>query len=183
MPIYTGTGDKGFTGLFDNQRVPKDDLRIEACGTVDELNSCLGLLRCEAVPEELDRRLEAIQSTLFDLGADLATPGAPPPEVLTTGAGRLEAWIDESEAQLPALRNFVLPGGHREAALLHLARTVARRAERLFWALQRRDELSDTAGIYLNRLSDLLFSWARLANHRNRVADVVWISADERTES
>ncbi len=183
MPIYTGTGDEGLTGLFDNQRVPKDDLRIEAYGTVDELNSCIGLVRCEALPEELDRRLEEIQSTLFDLGADLATHGDDePPAVLTTGTGRLEGWIDESEAQLPALRNFVLPGGHREAALLHLARTVARRAERLFWGLQRRDELSKTAGIYLNRLSDLLFSWARLANHRNRVADVPWISADQRTD-
>lgn len=181
MPIYTGTGDEGLTGLFGNQRVPKDDLRIETYGTVDELNSCVGLVRCEALPAELDHRLAEIQNTLFDLGADLATPSDnPAPQVVTTGTARLETWIDESEAQLAALRNFVLPGGHREAALLHVARTVARRAERLFWALRRRETLPVASGIYLNRLSDLLFSWARLANHRHRVPDVPWTPGTDR---
>lgn len=183
MPIYTGTGDKGFTGLFDNQRVPKDDLRIGAYGTVDELNSCIGMVRCESLPAAFDRQLEEIQNTLFDLGANLATPNDESATgVLDTGADHLEQWIDESEAALPALGNFVLPGGHREAALLHVARTVARRAERRYWALQRRDKLPEAGGIYLNRLSDLLFSWARLANLRNGVPDVPWIRAEKRAD-
>jgi cob(I)alamin adenosyltransferase len=177
MPIYTGTGDKGFTGLFGNQRVVKDDLRIRAYGTVDEVNSFVGLLRCESLPAELDDRLRQIQSALFDLGANLATPGADS-SALSAGADLLESWIDESEKELPALTTFVLPGGHREAALFHVARTVSRRAERRFWALHRREKLSDDAGIYLNRLSDLFFSWARAANRRNGVADVPWVSTD-----
>ncbi len=180
MPIYTGTGDDGSTGLFGNQRVGKDDLRVETYGSIDEINSQIGLLRCEALPAELDQRLATIQGTLFELGSDLATPGstAALPAVIA-GIRDAEAWIDASEAELPALGSFVLPGGHREAAMLHLARTAARRAERLFWALHRReaDQVEPQLGVYLNRLSDLLFSWARLANHRHGVADVPWLPA------
>jgi cob(I)alamin adenosyltransferase len=179
MPIYTGTGDTGFTGLFDNQRVQKDDLRIQAYGTVDEVNSFLGLLRCEDLPAELDERLQQIQCALFELGASLATPGSGEASpTLRAGADLLEGWIAESEDQLPQLKTFVLPGGHREAAMLHVVRTVARRAERLFWALHRKEKLQDDAGIYLNRLSDLFFSWARTANLRHGVADVPWVSTD-----
>ena len=173
MPIYTGTGDAGETGLGDNERVAKDDLRIEAYGTVDELNSTLGLLRCENLPPDLDRHLERIQNTLFELGSDLANPG-PGSAPIDDAVRELEEWIDASEAQLPPLRNFILPGGHREAALLHLLRTTARRAERRFWTLRRRDGLDAGLGVYLNRLSDLFFSWARNTNRRHDVDDVVW---------
>ncbi|MCA8954903.1 MAG: cob(I)yrinic acid a,c-diamide adenosyltransferase [Planctomycetes bacterium] len=179
MPIYTGTGDRGQTGLFDNRRVPKDDLRIETYGTVDELNSWVGMVRAESPPAEIDAGLEQIQSTLFELGADLATPGsnASLPRV-RAGIRDVEGWIDASEAQLPRLNSFVLPGGHREAASLHVLRTTARRAERLFWTLQRRENIAEELGVYLNRLSDLFFSWARLANHRHGVPDVPWRRAD-----
>jgi cob(I)alamin adenosyltransferase len=186
MPIYTRTGDDGDTGLFGNRRVPKDDPRIEAYGTIDELNAFVGLLRSE-LPRgegwaiELDERLAAIQSALFDIGADLATVGgrASLPRV-QAAIPAIERWIDASEAGLPPLRSFILPGGTRPASLLHVLRTVARRAERLYWTLVRAVG-SDPAvaiprpiGIYLNRLSDLFFSWARLANHRAGVADVPW---------
>jgi cob(I)alamin adenosyltransferase len=179
MPIYTGTGDAGDTGLFDNRRVGKDDLRIAAYGTVDELNSLVGLLRAEPLPAEFDAQLAQIQRTLFEFGADLATPGATA-AVATAQRGRqdLERWIDQSEAALPPLRSFVLPAGHREAALCHLLRTTTRRAERLFWALHRRDTMATELGVYLNRLSDLFFSWARWCNLRHGVEDVPWISTE-----
>ena len=180
MPIYTKTGDDGDTGLFNGQRVHKEDLRVETYGCVDEVNSQIGLLRTEQLPADIDTALSKIQSTLFDIGADLATPGS------TSAVPRIESeisdiedWIDASEAQLPALRSFVLPGGHREAALFHVARTAVRRTERLFWTLHRQEEVHPTAGVYLNRLSDLFFSWARLANHRHGVQDVPWIPARE----
>ncbi|MCC7398510.1 MAG: cob(I)yrinic acid a,c-diamide adenosyltransferase [Planctomycetes bacterium] len=182
MPIYTGTGDEGETGLFGNRRVPKDHLRIEAYGTIDELNSLLGLLRAEPLPQQFDHQLATVQSTLFDLGADLATEGgrASLPRV-ERAIQDLERWIDASEGRLPPLRSFVLPGGCRVAALLHVARTVARRAERRFWTLVwavERDTpelaLPRPIGVYLNRLSDLFFSWARRANLDAGVADVPW---------
>ncbi|MCR9248173.1 MAG: cob(I)yrinic acid a,c-diamide adenosyltransferase [bacterium] len=176
MPIYTKTGDDGDTGLFGNRRVPKDDARIEAYGTVDELNACIGLARAESLPKDLDDRLASIQSALFDIGADLATEdGNASVPRLTTATTMLEQWIDESEAALPALQSFVLPGGTRAAGLLHLARTIARRAERRYWTLRRDTEsVPDEIGVYLNRLSDLFFSWARLANHEAGVADTPW---------
>lgn len=175
MPIYTGTGDAGDTGLFDNRRVPKDDLRIEVYGTVDELNSFVGLLRSEELPAGLDSKLEHIQNVLFELGSDLATPGSTKAVPLIEKAiTAVEGWIDESEGELLRLSTFVLPGGHREASLLHVLRTVTRRAERLFWALHRRDPLPLPPGVYLNRLSDLFFSLARGANQRHGIADVPW---------
>ncbi len=177
MPLYTGTGDHGETGLFGNRRVPKDDVRIEAYGTVDELNCHLGLLRADGPAAELDAALKQIQDILFEVGADLATEGGRQslPRVLPAIAA-VERWIDASEAALPPLRTFVLPGGHRQAALLHVARAVARRAERRFWTLFRIPgaNVPEELGIYLNRLSDLFFSWARLANHRHGIADVPW---------
>lgn len=182
MPIYTRTGDHGETGLFGNRRVPKDHLRIEAYGTIDELNSVLGLLATEALPEGMAARLQSIQSDLFEIGADLATEGgnASLARILPATTD-MESWIDASEATLPPLRSFVLPGGSRAAAQMHVARTVARRAERCFWTLTRELALGpaaqhapDAIGVYLNRLSDLLFSWARLTNHRAGVEDVPW---------
>ena len=178
MPIYTGTGDDGSTGLFDNQRVSKDDLRVEAYGSVDEINSQVGLLRTEALPAEIDSALAKIQSILFEIGADLATPGSKAAlPTVNAGIADIESWIDSSEGELPALQSFVLPGGHRQAALFHIARTTTRRTERLFWSLHKRDGAEPALGIYLNRLSDLFFSWARLANHRAGVADVPWVPA------
>ncbi len=176
MPIYTGTGDDGDTGLFSSRRVSKDDPRIEAYGTIDELNSVLGLVRAETLPDGLDDRLASVQSALFELGADLATEGgrASVPRI-EPAIAELEAWIDESEAQLPQLTSFVLPGGSRAAGLFHVARTVARRAERRYWSLRRLGtEVPEQIGVYLNRISDLFFSWARLANRAAGVDDTPW---------
>jgi cob(I)alamin adenosyltransferase len=181
MPIYTRTGDDGDTGLFGNRRVPKDHVRIAAYGTVDELNAQLGLLRTESLGAEFDGQVAQIQSALFDVGADLATEGGKASLArLAPAIAELERWIDASEATVPALRTFVLPGGCRIAAQLHVARTVARRAERLYWTAVREVgsapavAIPHEIGVYLNRLSDLFFSWARRANHRAGVADVPW---------
>jgi cob(I)alamin adenosyltransferase len=175
MPIYTKTGDAGDTGLFDGSRVPKDDLRVEAYGTVDELNAALGLVRAEPLPHETDAALKTIQDELFDLGADLAKPGsAASVERLRASLTLQEDWIDRLMAALPPLRVFVLPAGHREAACLHVARTVCRRAERLVWKLAREVELPREIPVFLNRLSDLLFALAREANARHGIADVPW---------
>ena len=184
MPIYTRTGDDGDTGLFGRRRVAKDHTRIEAYGTLDELNALVGLLRTEPVGTELDMQLKAIQDLLFEMGADLATEGgrASLPRV-EPAIAELERWIDASEAQLAPLRSFVLPGGGRTAALLHVLRTVARRAERRYWTLVREvgdDEalaIPRPIGIYLNRLSDLFFSWARRANQQAGIPDVPWSRA------
>jgi cob(I)alamin adenosyltransferase len=177
MVLYTGTGDTGHTGLFGNQRVAKDDPRIEAYGTIDELNCFFGLLRSDGLPADFDAQLAEIQSALFDIGADLATPGgkACVPRI-DRGITQLERWIDASEDELPPLRTFVLPGGGRSSALLHVLRAVARRAERRYWHLARdpANAVPAPIGVYLNRLSDLLFTWARRANHRAGIADVPW---------
>lgn len=182
MPIYTGTGDRGDTGLFGNRRVPKDHVRIEAYGTIDELNASLGVVRAESLESAFDAQLQLVQDHLFEIGADLATEGgrASLPRVVPAIA-ELERWIDASEAVLPALRSFVLPAGCRLAALLHQARTVARRAERRYWTLVHalagapaEQQVPGELGIYLNRLSDLLFSWARRANHLAGRGDVPW---------
>jgi cob(I)alamin adenosyltransferase len=181
MPIYTRTGDDGETGLFGNRRVPKEHARIEAYGTVDELNSFLGLLRSEPLAPEFDGHLKSIQDALFEIGADLATEGGRASLArIVPHTAQLERWIDASEALLPPLRTFVLPGGCRQAALLHVLRTIARRAERLVWKLSHAigDDpavaLPRELGVYLNRLSDLFFSWARRANAQAGVADVPW---------
>ncbi|MBL8727420.1 MAG: cob(I)yrinic acid a,c-diamide adenosyltransferase [Planctomycetes bacterium] len=181
MPIYTGTGDEGDTGLFGNRRVPKDHVRIEAYGTIDELNSLIGLLRAEGLEAPFDTELKVVQDELFELGADLATEGgkASLPRI-EPAIERMERWIDASERELAPLHSFVLPGGCRRAALLHVLRTVARRAERRFWHLSRdvgtapAQHVPPAIGVYLNRLSDLFFSWARRENHRAGVPDVPW---------
>lgn len=177
MPLYTKTGDEGLTGLFGNERVAKDHVRIEAYGTVDELNCFLGLVRAEPVDGRMDGQLKSIQDALFEIGADLATVGgcSSVPRVEAAIAD-LEQWIDASEKELQPLRSFILPGGTRAAGLLHVARAVSRRAERRFWTLANQTEsrVPRSIGIYLNRLSDLFFSWARLANHRSNVQDIPW---------
>lgn len=181
MKIYTRTGDDGTTGLFGGGRVPKDSLRVEAYGTVDELNSVLGVARSHNEDQKLDQILESLQNELFVLGSDLATPITPKGDKpytmrLPEGATqRLETLIDACDKDLPPLRNFILPGGSPCASNLHLARTVCRRAERLVVSMVRQDVvLSAEALTYLNRLSDLLFALGRWANHRAGVEEIVW---------
>lgn len=189
MKIYTRKGDRGRTALFGGGRVPKDDLRVEAYGTVDELNSVLGRAVPSLEDDGVRGRLERIQQDLFALGAVLATPteetGRPRPEVPDLPAGRvpeMEAWIDEATEELEPLRNFVLPGGGPGAAELHVARTVCRRAERRVVALAGEAEVDEAAIRYLNRLSDLLFVFARLENQRAGTADVIWRPSEDEDE-
>jgi cob(I)alamin adenosyltransferase len=178
MKIYTKTGDDGQTGLFGGPRVRKDAPRIEAYGTVDELNSVLGLVRAEPLPPEVDSLLERLQNELFALGAELATPEPIARGTAWAGPGpiaALETAIDEFEQPLEPLRQFILPGGTRGAALLHLARTVCRRAERRVITLAATGEpIAGDVVIYLNRLSDLLFVLARYTNHADGAPDVPW---------
>ncbi|MBY5318146.1 cob(I)yrinic acid a,c-diamide adenosyltransferase [Rhizobium leguminosarum] len=186
--IYTKTGDDGTTGLVSGPRRLKDDLRVEAYGTIDEANSAIGLARLHTAGlPELDAMLMSIQNDLFDLGADLATPdtGEPPAyeplRIAETQVGRVERDIDQLNAGLEPLKSFILPGGSPAAAHLHLARTIARRAERLMVALARTDGeiVGEPAMKYVNRLSDFLFVAARHANDRGR-ADVLWVPGKNR---
>ncbi len=181
--IYTRTGDKGETALVTGVRVPKNDLRIQCYGTVDETNSCIGLARLTA-PAALDAMLGRIQNDLFDLGSDLATPEDPAPKfealrIVDAQVERLEAEIDEMNELLSPLRSFVLPGGSPTAAYLHLARTVCRRAERLAVELARRESVGAAGVRYLNRLSDHLFVGSRFANDKG-AKDVLWIPGANR---
>lgn len=179
MKIYTKTGDSGETSLFDNTRVSKADARVDAYGEVDELNACLGAARAAGVDEELGAALEAIQRDLFALGARLADPAAKIASRVTKAAitdadiERIEQLIDRLEAGLPPLRRFILPGGSPAGAMLHLARTVCRRAERRIVALGR-DQVEPILVVYLNRLSDLLFVMARAVNQRAGVPETEW---------
>jgi cob(I)alamin adenosyltransferase len=177
MKIYTKTGDKGETGLFGGPRVRKDHLRIEAYGSVDELNAVLGVARSETLPAEIDALLAQIQNSLFDLGAELAAPDPTKMGVASVGASHvevLESAIDRYEAGLPPLKTFILPGGARGAAQLHVARTVCRRAERRLISLSAAETISGQLIIYLNRLSDLLFVLAREVNRAGGKSDVPW---------
>ncbi len=182
MKIYTKTGDRGETGVFGGPRVPKDHPRIEAYGTVDELNALLGLARCEKLPPDVDDLLARIQNELFDVGAELATPQPDAKGIPRTAPRHIEALeqaIDHYEAGLAPLKSFILPGGVKAAAWLHLARTVCRRAERRLVTLIREKAGSDEAVspmvvIYLNRLSDLCFVLARSLNADAKVPDVAW---------
>lgn len=171
--ITTRAGDDGNTSLGDGQRVSKTHLRVQALGDVDELNSHIGVLRCEELPSEIDSCLTRIQRDLFDMGAELAVPGY---EVLTKEHVLfLEQQLQHYNADLPPLKEFILPGGCRAAALAHIVRTVARRAERAVIALNQTDQgLSDSSTHYLNRLSDLAFVLARQLNKANQTADVLW---------
>ncbi len=178
MKIYTKTGDRGDTSLFGGQRVPKDALRIEAYGTVDELNSALGLARAENTDAQIDRILEGIQNELFELGADLATPQSVEKGKVRRMESKdvqgMEKNIDDLQGRLKPLRSFILPGGSPVAARIHFARTICRRAERAAVRLSRNEDIGDTVIIYLNRLSDLLFVLARYANARAGVPEVRW---------
>ncbi len=177
MKIYTKTGDQGETGLYGGPRVRKDHPRIEAYGAVDELNAVLGLVRAESPPAEIDALLAEIQNLLFDLGAQLATPEPARMGTENIGAAqisRIETAIDRFEAGLEPLKVFILPGGTRAAAGLHLARTVCRRAERRLISLAASETISEALIVYLNRLGDLLFVLAREANRAAGRPDVPW---------
>ncbi len=171
--IVTRTGDAGTTGLGDGSRVAKDDLRIEAIGTVDELNSAIGLLRAApALPADVSRVLLRIQHDLFDLGGELSIPGAK--MVGESHIDALEADVESFNATLPPLKEFILPGGGEATARCHLARTIARRAERRCWSLTGTAEGGSPGLIYLNRLSDLLFVLARVLARHEQGAEVLW---------
>jgi cob(I)alamin adenosyltransferase len=181
MKIYTRTGDTGDTGLFGGGRVPKSHPRVAAYGDVDELNSAIGVVRATAPVELFDRDLEAIQRDLFAIGGHLATPdpdrvraALAKAELGDARVGDMERLIDGADQELPPLTAFVLPAGTPKAAALHLARTVCRRAERTVVALAREDDVPALFLVYLNRLSDLLFTLSRVANHRAGHADVTW---------
>ena len=171
--IVTRTGDKGETGLGDGSRIGKDSLRIHALGEVDELNSLLGVLLAEEIPTAIREALESIQHDLFDLGGELCLPGM---EVMKAEqVGRLEALVEHYNGELSMLKEFILPGGSRPAALAHLARTVCRRAERAVVSLGHQDKVGEGPRQYLNRLSDLLFVLGRALNRASGRGDVLWI--------
>ena len=182
MKIYTKTGDSGETGLFGGQRVPKDHLRIEACGAVDELNCAIGLAMVHLSELDLRELLRKLQNQLFSVGADLATPGsadetrgsATVHRVGPEWAAQMEPHIDMLEGEVPPLRQFILPGGTPAGAHLHLARAICRRAERRVVSLSHEEELNPEIIRYLNRLSDFLFTLARAANMRASVIDTYW---------
>ena len=171
--IVTRTGDDGSTGLADGGRVPKESARIEACGTIDELNSALGVLLASAeLPAPMAAQLLEIQHDLFDLGGELAIPGSV--VISARQVEALEALVESWNAELPPLREFVLPGGGAAAANCHMARAICRRAERRCWALSRAEPLGPQALRYLNRLSDLLFIMARVLARRAVGSEVMW---------
>ncbi len=175
MKIYTRTGDSGETSLFGGSRIAKNDPRIEAYGTVDELNSFLGIARASWPSSPIDVQLQRVQSDLFDIGAYLASPGTE--RFRSVDAKRikeLEQEIDSMEADLQPLKTFIVPGGSPAAAQLHVARTVCRRAERRVVALKDSSAEMQTTTAYLNRLSDFLFVAARFANRRHGTPDTLW---------
>ena len=170
--IYTRTGDDGTTGLAGGDRVDKDSPRIDAIGTVDELNSMLGLLRAGLSGDELDPALEAMQHRLFDLGGELAMPGTDLLQAAHTEA--IETLLDRLNGELPALEEFVLPGGNEAAARCHLARALCRRAERDLLHLSRTEAVNTESLRYLNRSSDLLFVMARILARRDGAREITW---------
>jgi cob(I)alamin adenosyltransferase len=189
--IYTRTGDDGTTGLGSGARRRKDDLRVEAYGTIDEANAAIGLARLSTAADDkpIDAMLSAIQNDLFDLGADLSTPPSDTPpayeplRIVQDQVDRLEREIDRLNADLAPLRSFVLPGGTEAAAALHLARTIVRRAERLMVALAAEEPVGAPALKYVNRLSDFLFVASRYVNHKAQGedgGDVLWVPGKNR---
>jgi cob(I)alamin adenosyltransferase len=182
MKIYTRTGDRGMTGLIGGSRVNKSDPRIECFGEIDELNAAIGMVEPVLTKEQiiLAEALRAVQNELFILGSQIAVPHPTPtagalPELDETMINRLEMQIDAAEAELPPLKQFILPGGGESGARLHFARTVCRRAERQLVRFSHDRPIPSLSLIYLNRLSDWLFVQARWANHRAGIADVPWV--------
>lgn len=177
MKIYTKTGDRGTTSLFGGKRVDKDSVRIEAYGNVDELNSLIGTILADSPPGDVLKKLLRIQNELFVLGSDLATPKEVKVKVVRVKKSfvdRLEKEIDNWEKQLPKLRNFILPGGSITGSKLHLARTVARRAERSIVNLSANEKINANGLTYINRLSDWLFVLARFVNKLDKAKEIPW---------
>jgi cob(I)alamin adenosyltransferase len=179
MKVYTRKGDKGKTGLIGGTRVPKYSLRIESYGTVDELNSYIGLLRDRTLSESFKEELIFIQDRLFTLGSLLAQDPEKKsmelPQVKLEDIESLEKSIDKMDEELPPMKSFVLPGGHETVSFCHIARCVCRRAERLVTELSEETELNELILAYLNRLSDYLFVYARLASHRLNAEEIPWV--------
>lgn len=179
MAIYTRKGDKGKTSLFKGQRVSKDNLRIEAIGTVDELNSAIGVVIAEISKiknkiSNIKKELIKIQNDLFNIGANLANPPSKYMTYLEKRVKEFEEFIDWMTVQMPPLKNFILPGGGKAGAYLHLSRAVSRRAERRVVALNSKTKIDSNIIIYINRLSDLLFTMARFANFREKKKETIW---------
>jgi len=187
MPIYTRTGDKGQTSLFNGQRVSKADLRVEAYGTVDELNSAIGVAISEIsniIPiksgqiSNIKKELIQIQNDLFEIGSALASLEVRSQKLevrkLDRRVREFENMIDKMTEEMPSLANFILPGGGKTGSLIHFARTVARRAERKVASLDEKEKVDNSVIMYLNRLSDLLFTMARFVNYREKQNEIVW---------
>lgn len=176
MPIYTRTGDKGKTSLFDGSRVLKSDLRVEVYGTIDELNSMIGLVLAHLKPSYAKPKaeLEEIQHDLFAIGSALATPHPLPIVGLENRPKDFEELVDRLTQRMPELTKFILPGGSKPGAFLHVARTITRRAERQLVALMQQEDVDPLIVMYLNRLSDLLFTMARYANFVEKKKEIVW---------
>ncbi len=173
MKIYTKTGDKGETGLFGGERVPKDHLRINAYGTIDELNAFIGLTISELNSTEIREVLTDLQKKLFVVGSDLATPENEKNKKINVS--RTESDIDRFTEKLDELRNFILPGGSKGSALLHICRTICRRAEREVVSLKKTESINENIVVFLNRLSDLLFVLSRYENKVSGIPDTKWI--------
>ncbi|WP_216214930.1 cob(I)yrinic acid a,c-diamide adenosyltransferase [Amycolatopsis aidingensis] len=179
MKIYTRKGDSGETGIWGGKRLGKDEARMEAIGTVDEVNAAIGVAVANGVPDGVAELLQTAQNTLFVVGCELMAPertgsGASVPRLTGNEVPEMEAAIDELDQQLPELRNFILPSGTPGATQIHLARGVCRRAERRVASVRRAEEVSPEVSAYLNRLADLLFVLARYANHEAGIAEIPW---------
>jgi cob(I)alamin adenosyltransferase len=174
MPIYTKFGDKGKTSLVGGDVVPKNDHRVEAYGSVDELNAVLGLALSFNEMEDVSIALAGVQDDLFVIGAELASKGVKAKAIRPSRMSRLEAEIDRLDALLPPLKHFILPGGSKNASLLHLARTICRRSERRVVTLAEKERVNPDTIIYLNRLGDLLFVLARFVNYKKKVDETLW---------
>lgn len=173
-PIYTGTGDKGKTSLFDGKRVLKSDKKVETYGTIDELNSAIGAASAFIKIKSINKELEEIQNDLLEIGSSLAVSQTLPVDQLSSRPKELEELIDKLTKQLPPLNQFILPGGGKGGSLLHVARTIARRAERRVVGLNKTEEVDEIIIVYLNRLSDLFFTMARFVNFKEKQKEKIW---------
>lgn len=177
MKIYTKHGNAGETSVIGGKRLAKDDARIEACGQIDELSSVIGIVIAFSDDPELKETLSRMQRALFVVGADLATPAGEKIAIPRLSPGKvseIETLIDKIDADLPKIESFVLPGGSKTASLMHLARTICRKAERRVVALNRHEKVNEAIPIYLNRLSDLLFVLARSINYKKKIMETLW---------